>query len=346
MTYLSLVFRFIDPINVNCHNECEWLSISYTMESLDVISGSFNGILVASEQFFCFISAKLRQTFELLLYSSVYVGGMAVAMAYASCYIQNLPWNISVAAILSFVVFSIYNLNRKTDAAEDALNHAKRYRITSRFGRALFLAALVAYAGALIIAATAGAASALLAAVPLLSGIIYSVPLFPKSCRYQRVKEIPVMKNIVVSGSWALSFSLLPVFLAGTHPDVYTLIVFVLIFEYVFIASVLPDVRDREGDAATRVYTIPVLIGMEKTRIFLTVFNLTMAMLILTVGFARLSLAALAVLIVSITYTQLCILSLGRSRFDNFLVDVISDGEFLFIGALCCVLNAGFLTTW
>jgi 4-hydroxybenzoate polyprenyltransferase len=313
------------------------------MDSLKVIRGSFYGFLVDSEQVFCFISKKFSHAFELLLYSSVYVGGMAMAMAYVSCSIQNLPWNLSVAGILSLVVFSVYNLNRKTDAAEDALNHAKRYSVTSRFGRPLFLGALVAYAGALIIAAAAGPVSVLLAAVPLLSGIMYSFPLLPKTCRYQRVKEIPVMKNIVVSGAWALSFSLLPVFLASSHPDMHTLVVFILIFEYVFIASVLPDIRDREGDAATRVYTIPVLIGVEKTRVFLTVFNLTMAALMLTIGFSRSSFAALAVLIVSITYTQICILSIGRFQFDNFLVDVISDGGFFFIGAVCCILNAGFL---
>lgn len=313
------------------------------MEPLDATSGSFHGTLVASEQFSCFVTAKLRQIFELLLYSSVYVGGMAFAMAYASCYIQNLPWNLPVAGVLSLVVFSVYNLNRKTDVAEDALNHGKRYSVTSRFGRPLFLAALVAYTGALIIAANAGPASALLAAVPLVAGIIYSVPLFPQFCRYRRLKEIPAIKNIVVAGAWALSFSLLPAFLTGSHPDISSLIVFALIFGYVFIATVLPDIRDREGDAATRVYTIPVILGVERTRIFLTAFNFTMAILIMSLGFSHLSPAVLVVLIISFTYTQICILSIGNSRTDDFLVDVISDGQFLLIGALCFILNSGFL---
>jgi 4-hydroxybenzoate polyprenyltransferase len=317
--------------------------MSYTMEFLAGINGIFYGFAEDSERLFLLIGKKIRQAFELLLYSSIYIGAMAMAMAYVSCSLQNLPWNLSVAGILSLVVFSVYNLNRKTDAAEDALNHAKRYCVTSKFGRPLFLGALVAYAGALIIAAAAGLVAVLLAAVPLLAGILYSFPVLPKTCRYQRIKEIPVMKNIIVSGAWALSFSFLPVFLAGSRPDVQTLVVFILVFEYVFIASVLPDIRDREGDAATRVYTIPVLIGVEKTRVILTVFNLAMAAVMLTVGFNRLSHGALAVLIISITYTQLCILSIGLSLFDNFLVDVISDGEFLFIGAVCGILNAGFL---
>jgi 4-hydroxybenzoate polyprenyltransferase len=304
------------------------------MEPLDVTSGSFHGMLVASEQFSCFVTAKLRQVFELLLYSSVYVGGMAVAMAYASCYIQNLPWNLPVAGVLSLVVFSVYNLNRKTDVAEDALNHGKRYSVTSRFGRPLYLAALVAYTGALIIAANVGLASALLAAVPLLSGIIYSVPLFPQFCRYRRLKEIPVIKNIVVAGAWALSFSLLPAFLTGSYPNRFSLIVFLYIFSWTFIASVLPDIRDRDGDA--------VILGVERTRVLLTAFNLTMAILILTVGFSYLSVTAFAVLIVSFFYSQVCIRSINRSLSNDFLVDVISDGQFLFIGALCYILNAEF----
>ncbi|MDD1680363.1 MAG: UbiA family prenyltransferase [Methanoregula sp.] len=311
------------------------------MES-DVVSGSFNGILAGSEQFLCFILGKLRKAAEFLLFTSAYIGIMAVAMTYTSSSLQNLPWNPSAAIILSFVVFSVYNLNRKTDAAEDALNHAGRFRFTSRFGRPLFLSALAAYGGALILAAAAGPASALLAAVPLLAGIIYSVPLLSGFCRYQRVKEIPVMKNIVVSGSWAIAFSFLPAFLAGTFPDVHSLVVFALIFEYVFIASVLPDIRDREGDAATHVYTIPVLIGVEKTRLFLTAFNLVVAAFLLTIGSLCLPPTAWVILLISFIYSQFCILSVGQTRFDNFLIDVISDGEFLFIGILFCILNTGF----
>jgi 4-hydroxybenzoate polyprenyltransferase len=311
------------------------------MES-DVISASFNGGLSGSEQFLCFVMGKLRKAIEFLLYSSGYIGIMAVAMTYTSSSLQNLPWNPSAAIILSCVVFSVYNLNRKTDAAEDALNHAGRFSFTSRFARPLFFLALAAYSGALILAAAAGPASALLAAVPLLAGIIYSVPLLPGFCHYQRVKEIPVMKNIVVAGSWAITFSFLPAFLAGTIPDIQSLVVFVLIFEYVFIASVLPDIRDRQGDAVTQVYTIPVLIGVNKTRLFLTAFNLVVAAVLLTIGSLSLTPAAGFILLISFIYSQFCILFVGQTRFDNFLIDVISDGEFLYIGILFCILNTGF----
>jgi 4-hydroxybenzoate polyprenyltransferase len=240
------------------------------------------------------------------------------------------------------VVFSVYNLNRRTDVAEDALNHAGRFSFTSRFGRPLIISALAAYGGALVLAAAAGPAGVLLAAVPLLAGIIYSVPLLSGFCRYQRVKEIPMMKNIVVSGSWAITFSFLPVFMAGTIADIRSLMVFALIFEYVFIASVLPDIRDREGDAALQVYTIPVLIGVEKTRLFLTAFNLVMAALLLAIGSIFLPHTAWVILLISFICSQFCILSVGRTRFDNFLVDVISDGEFLYIGILFCIMNNGF----
>jgi 4-hydroxybenzoate polyprenyltransferase len=308
----------------------------------DVISGSFNGILAGSEHLLSFIMGKFQKAPEFLLYSSGYIGIMAVAMTYTSSSLQNLPWNPSAAIILSFVVFSVYNLNRKTDAAEDALNHAGRFSFTSRYGQPLFFSALAAYGGALILAASAGPAGVLLAAVPLLAGIIYSVPLLSGFCGYQRVKEIPVMKNIVVSGSWAITFSFLPVLLAGTFPDIHSLVVFALIFEYVFIASVLPDIRDREGDAATQVYTIPVLIGVEKTRLFLTAFNLVVGAFLLTLGSTCLPPLAWIILLISIAYSQFCILSVGQTRFNNFLIDVISDGEFLYIGILFCILNTGF----
>ncbi len=281
-----------------------------------------------------YIFMRVREIGEFLLYSSLFLGAAAVGMAYTSCFIQGIAWTGTVAAVMFLIVFSVYNLNRKTDEAEDQLNHERRFRITKKFERLLFAAALVAYLTAFTIAALHGAAAFCVAAVPLLSGIFYSVPILPRSWRYRRLKEIPLMKNLVVSGAWGLSFSLLPVYLSGSAPGTATLVTFMFIFSWTFVASVLPDIRDRAGDSATGVATIPVLVGVAKSRVLLTAENIAAGAVILALGRFVVPAGVVVVILCSLLYSQACILSIDRTKKNNFLCDVISDGQFLAIGGL------------
>ena len=278
---------------------------------------------------------RIRDYGEFLLYSSLFLGAAAIGMAFTSGFIQGISWTSQIAAVMFLIVFSVYNLNRKTDEAEDALNHERRFRITKKFERPLFIAALGAYVIALTIAAFHGIAAVCVVTIPLVSGIFYSVPILPKWCRYRRLKEIPVMKNLVVSLSWALAFSLVPVYLSTAAPGGSSMVVFLFIFCWTFIASVLPDIRDRSGDFATGVATIPVLMGVRRSRSILTIINISAGAIILLLGSTVIPMQAIAIILASLVYSQVCIISIDRTTKNDLLCDVISDGQFLIIGGLC-----------
>ncbi len=284
--------------------------------------------------------SKARDYGEFLLYSSLFLGTAAAGMAYTSCFIQGIPCTSHIAVVMFLIVFSVYNLNRKTDEAEDALNHERRFRFTKKFERHLFIAALGAYLLALIIAASHSPAAFCVVTIPLVSGILYSVPVLPKWCGYRRLKEIPVMKNIVVSAAWALAFSLVPVYLGTSAPGAGSLIVLLFIFCWTFVGSVLPDIRDRVGDSATGVATIPVLVGVARSRHILTLMNISAGAIILMLGSTVIPVPARAVIIVSLVYSQACIISIDRTARNDLLCDVISDGQFLTIGGLCLVISS------
>ncbi|MDD1700285.1 MAG: UbiA family prenyltransferase [Methanoregula sp.] len=284
--------------------------------------------------------SRFRDYGEFLLYSSLFLGSAAVGMAYTSCFIQDISWTNHIAAVMFLIVFSVYNLNRKTDEVEDALNHERRFRITKKFERHLFIAALGAYLTALTIAAFYGIAAFCVVMIPLISGIFYSVPILPKWCGYRRLKEIPVMKNLVVSISWALAFSLVPVYLSTSAPGAASLVVFMFIFCWTFVASVLPDIRDRTGDFASGVATIPVLVGVGRSRSILTIINISAGALILIPGSNVIPVLACAIIITSLVYSQVCIISIDRTTMNDLLCDVISDGQFLTIGGLCLLISS------
>jgi len=284
--------------------------------------------------------SRIRDCGEFLLYSSLFLGTAAAGMAYTSCFIQGIPCTSHIAVVMFLIVFSVYNLNRKTDEAEDALNHERRFRITKKFEHHLFIAALGAYLIALAIAASHSLAAFCVVTIPLVSGIFYSVPVLPKWCGYRRLKEIPVMKNLVVSAAWALAFSLVPVYLGTSAPGAGSLIVLLFIFCWTFVGSVLPDIRDRVGDSATGVATIPVLVGVARSRYILTFMNISAGAIILMLGSTVIPVPARAVIIVSLIYSQACIISIDRTTWNDLLCDVISDGQFLTIGGLCLVISS------
>ena len=122
------------------------------------------------------------------------------------------------------VTFSIYNINRKTDEKEDSINHSKRYAFTKKYDTFLFTSALLAYILALTLASFQGIKAALVTAIPLLSGTLYSIIWIPKEFKYRRLKEIPVVKNLMVAIAWALTPTFLPIHFASNRTSVGTLI--------------------------------------------------------------------------------------------------------------------------
>jgi 4-hydroxybenzoate polyprenyltransferase len=278
------------------------------------------------------IVQRLRLILDFIMFSSSYVAIAAVGMIYTSCFIQGIDWNIPILMVMALVSFSVYNMNRKTDEQEDEINHQQRFVFTKKFEKPLFYSALIAYGFALIIGAYYGFPALIIITIPLISGILYSVPLLPAQWEYRRLKEIPVVKNLVVAIAWSLPLSLLPVYMTGASPGFSTGITLLFFASYVFIASILPDIRDREGDAITGVRTIPVTIGVKLTKVLLIGVNVVFGCLVVFFGIRTLPIAVTTVLLTAVLYTQFCIWSMGRLIPTNIICDFMSDGQFILFG--------------
>jgi 4-hydroxybenzoate polyprenyltransferase len=285
------------------------------------------------------IARRLHNLIDFIMFSSTYVAIAAAGMVYTSCFIQGIDYRAAIIGIMTLVAFSIYNLNRKTDEEEDEINHKERFVFTKTFEKPLFYAAIFAYTIALGISVLYGIQTFLVAIIPLISGILYSIPIMPASWHYHRLKEIPVIKNLVVAVAWALPLSLLPVYITSTSPDWSTAITALFFFNYVFIASILPDIRDREGDALTHVMTIPVTIGVKRTLALLTVINLIIGGLVLSMGIRFLSGPVFTLLLIGICYSQFCIWSVNGIISIDHICDVLSDGQFILFGGAIATLT-------
>jgi 4-hydroxybenzoate polyprenyltransferase len=283
------------------------------------------------------ILEKLHSLFEVIAFSSLILAITGGFGAYASCSIENIPWCPASAIITILISFSVYNLNRKTDEQEDQINHLKRFSFTKKYEKPLLFGALISYALALMFSTFYGISTLIVACIPLICGILYSEPILPSLWRYRRLKEIPIFKNIIVAGAWALVLSLLPVCIDSSVPNKDVLISGIFFFTYVFMASVLPDIRDRDGDSSVGVVTLPVLIGIPRTNILLIAITSLIGGLILLIE-NPLSLSG-TILIFGIFYMFFCILSMGRFIRTDFVCDYLADGGFIFLGLFSLILD-------
>ncbi len=282
---------------------------------------------------------------EYLVYSSVYLSFAAGAMVFISCILQGVAFSLIGASLGMLITYAIYNLNRKTDESEDAINHSHRYAFTKKYEKSLYVSGIGAYVLALVISAFYGISVFFISAIPLIAGLIYSTPLLPARCRYRRLKEIPVVKSLLVTVAWALPPALLPVYVNGATPSIVTLAVILFFSSLVFINTVLFDIRDMDGDRALGIHTIPVLLGISRTKALLTLVNLIF-------GLAALSLLILSpispiyivLILAGMIYAQAYILLFHTVSTGNLRCDVIADGQFIVIGLLVIGVIAIFRT--
>ncbi|MDD1662598.1 MAG: UbiA family prenyltransferase [Methanomicrobiales archaeon] len=276
------------------------------------------------------VQERTSEFLDFLVFSSVYLALEAAAMAYVSCFMQELPFPPEGFIIPFLIAFAIYNLNRKTDEDEDAINREDRYSFTKRYEKVLFGLSIAGIGVSLALSALHGPAAVLVTLIPFISGTLYSVRWLPPGLPYRRLKEIPFVKNLMVGFAWAFFLSLLPVYLNNAVPDTRTLIMCLLFFFWGIMASTIPDIRDRVGDARTGVRTIPVIYGEEKTKGLLSWMNLAFTLPLVLLSVACLPLLRAGILLVSGIYSLGCIRLIGVLPSTDFICDILADGQYIF----------------
>jgi 4-hydroxybenzoate polyprenyltransferase len=276
---------------------------------------------------------------HLLVFSSAVMGITGCGLVYVAAFIQNVECLPVCFAIMFLLGFSVYNLNRKTDEKEDAINHQERYKFTKKYENHLYIAAIIGCGLALLLGALYGLATFLIVLFPLVLGILYSIPCLPPSTGCRRLKEIPVVKNIIVGLAWGIPLTFIPLFVLNVPATLATAISLIFISSFIFIGSVLPDVRDMEGDKIVGIRTIPVVLGAERTMILIRGINLIVGTSAIVISALYLSLLIAFLLTVSTVYTHLSINFFIKGGKKDLICDILTDGQFIFIGILAYSLS-------
>ncbi len=267
---------------------------------------------------------KFEKILSFLTVSSLFVAGTGFFQTFAGFILFETEPCAYVCISVFLMTFSVYSLNKLTDMDEDAINTPERLKFLKGRKKLVLYYSLGAYAISALLAVSENLAALPIVFIPIMANAVYGSRLLPG---LPRLKDIPVMKNVVVALSWSLVCTLMPALHSGEAPSA-NMIAMVLYFMIarVFINTVIFDIRDVEGDRQNKVMTIPVLLGTKNTTLLLLTVNSTLVPLLF---FAINNLLAQ----IMVLYGYIFILYF-RKRRNPLALDLFVDGEWM----IACLL--------
>ena len=198
-------------------------------------------------------------------------GTALMGMVFTISFIEGSPLDLPILLIAYFVPVIVYSYDHYRDIKTDKITNPDRAEyLEKKFAYYPFiigtyisiLVGLILFGGQSIVEIFA------FTAIVVGGGLLYAVS-FKKLTKY-----IPAYKNIYVSFEWAIAATLLLSMYNQQSATLITLLMFTFIFLKYFTNTIFCDLKDIETDRQKGLKTIPVLIGFDKTIIFLTVLSI------------------------------------------------------------------------
>ncbi len=269
------------------------------------------------------ISLKgLSRFLEFLTSTSIFLALNASIVAAFSSLLYDVEVEPKILLIAFLATFSVYNMNKTTDVAEDSIN---RPRAASRNVFSYLVPSMIASASCLLLSASVGAQALTVIVTSFTASILYSFKLSPST---PRLKEVLGLKSVLVAFSWGFTGALLPASCQAVDAAKIVL-AFIYIFVQILVNTILCDVRDMDGDRASGVNTIPIALGLGATRrLLFTVNTLLLPWLLICVTWG-LFLEYIPALFFGVGYGYLIIWAFSRKGCDRLLVELAVDGEWM-----------------
>ncbi len=263
---------------------------------------------------------EIKSKLSWLAYTNIVVALSAAFSLYTAFIFMSTEVHWPSVLSLFLITFAVYNFDRSSQSKLDKINHPERQNFIS-FRKYLLYISIASYAAALIIVGSTELRLMLL--FPLAAALLY---------KYGGLKRIFLLKNITVAVAWAIPITFIPVLGDSSMPAGLTLAFFSFFALRAFVNAVAYDIKDIKGDARFSINTMPVKLGVPKTKLLL--YNITIFAGCLAVYFAVVF-SSMSILFISMitAYNIFYIYRIGKTEI-KFLSDFIMDGEFIVMGFL------------
>ncbi|WP_457743031.1 UbiA family prenyltransferase [Thermococcus sp.] len=270
-----------------------------------------------------------------LISTSIFLAISGILKLYLAFLLYRTPPRTNLLLATFLMIFSVYNLNKLTDFKEDEINNPERVRYIKRFYRTLRYSIGISFVAAIVLSIATSPWAVLVMLFPVITGILYSIKLSPN---IPRLKDITGVKNLIIALTWANGTAFLPYLTTKASLSVVALVYYYFFMKSI-INTILFDVRDIEGDRLNGIRTIPVKLGVERTRILLLGLNTTLLAWLLiafTLGYFEKYIPAL---LFSIINGYAYILYFTARTNPGKLLDLWVDGEWFYTTPLAILVT-------
>ena len=280
------------------------------------------------------------RTRDVLVYSSAYLVVITMVETAIAMLALSLPPN-PAPAVVGLLTFAIYVGDRLADVDADETSRPAQSAFVRRHRGALSVLSAGAYGLAVMISLLGGPFALAITVLPGTVWLLYATDWLPTvETRLVRLKDVFLLNSALVSGAWAVTLVFLPLALGGASFTPTAAVVFTYYFVDTFVHTEIPNVRDREEDARLGVSTLPVVLGVRRTRYVLYGLDLVLFAL---VGYAFLaglfSLALAAGVFVGLGCVLVVIWFVGRtSNYER--LSIAGESKSLVIAAVTFTLLA------
>lgn len=290
------------------------------------------------------VKRKIKQILEHLVYSNVFVALCAALLTSAAQALTGFLGSWRYCLVAALYVFAMHTLNLYLDRDAMRLNDPGRDAFYQHWKAVFTTISIVAVLVSLWMALAAGSLTFVALGLLVLLGVLYAVPLFLTS-RWQnlsvlKIKDIPASKTFFVPVAWASVAAILPHLgrIWSVFPQ--TAYAFWVIALFVLIRTALLDLLAVQGDRLVGKETIVVLLGENKTRLFITAILFLLALSLLIGPISGLStLFALAMLPGVFAYGWCLRMCFQKPLKEDPVFETIIESVLIGVGLLALLWN-------
>jgi 4-hydroxy-3-methylbut-2-enyl diphosphate reductase len=215
--------------------------------------------------------------------SNLYSALATVALAYACCQLMGIASPKALFLLSAFCyVFAITTLNRLALGEGAGELATPRVAFYQRHAGALLAVSMLFAAGSIASLALArGRTPLILLLVAYAMGVAYSVRLVPqrwrRGLRIARLKDIPASKDVFIAIGWAVVCALIPWVGHGCGRPLGFAAAAAFALLLTFVKANLVDLRDMQEDRLLGRETLPILLGVRRTRLLMVGLALALA---------------------------------------------------------------------
>jgi 4-hydroxy-3-methylbut-2-enyl diphosphate reductase len=202
---------------------------------------------------------------------NIFVSLGAVAVYFASCYLQGFPFSY-YGATISFLYFvSMYLWNSLASIEKTQHHGISRYHFYHAHKKQLYAIVTATIISTLGFCFFYSNSLFYLMLFATFAGLAYHMSIVPRLLRpilhYSTLKDIPTSRDLFIALAWSTVLTFMPQVLSSVFiVNILSIALFTWIFILAYLRSLIFDLRDIEGDRIMGRETLITIIGEKRAR--------------------------------------------------------------------------------